>query len=58
MMRGVIMAGVVDAIAREEVEDDAAVRGKKLLSFAAVIGDIHIENVEQLNPLAFYVLLV
>ena len=54
----VIMPGIVDAIAGVEIEDDAAVRGKKLGAFAAVIGDIHIENVEQLHPLGIDVLLV
>ena len=52
------MPGIVDAIAGVEIENDPAIRGNQLGTFAAVISDIHIENVEQPHPLRIDVLLV
>ncbi len=48
---GVIVPGVVDAVAGEKVEDDATVVGVELGAGAAAIVNIHTQKTEQTNPL-------
>ncbi len=48
---GVVVAGVVDAIAGEEVEDAAAVGGKELGGGAAFRLHVHLQDLEQADPL-------
>jgi hypothetical protein len=46
-----IVAGVVDAVAGEEVEDDASVFGVEFGSDAAAVPDVHAEETEETYPL-------
>ena len=48
---GMVVAGVVDAVAGEEVEDDASVFGVELGADAAAVFDVHAEEVEEAGPL-------
>ena len=48
---GVVVSGIVNAIAGEEIENAAAVRGKQFGGSAALVLHIHLKNVEQLDPL-------
>src|ERR1700739_1378439 len=53
-----IVAGVVNAIAGEEVQDAPAVFGKKFAAGATLVADVHVQDVQQGNPLRVNVLLV
>src|SRR5450759_3943915 len=46
-----VVSGVVYAVAREEIENAAAVRGEEFGCRAALVLHIHLQNVEQLDPL-------
>ena len=48
---GMVVAGVVDAVAGEEVEDDASVFGVELGAEAAAVLDVHAEEAEEAGPL-------
>jgi hypothetical protein len=48
------MAGIVDAVAREEIQNAPAVTGTKLCSAALFIADVHLQYVEQSDPLWIY----
>jgi hypothetical protein len=48
---GMIVAGVVDAVAGEEVEDDAAVVGVQLGADTATIAEVHAEEAKEADPL-------
>ncbi len=47
---GMVVAGVVDAVAGEEVEDDASVFGVELGAEAAAVLDVHAEEAEEAGP--------
>jgi len=51
---GMVVAGIVNAEAREEVDDAAAIGSGELSSGAAAVGDVHLEQVEELGPLRVY----
>jgi hypothetical protein len=46
-----IVAGVVDAVAGEKVEDDASVFGVQFGAEAATVLDVHAEEAEEARPL-------
>jgi hypothetical protein len=46
-----IVTGVVNAVAREEIEDAGAVGGKELRAHAAVVLGIHLQKIEQPDPM-------
>ena len=48
---GMVMAGVVDTVAGEEVEDDASVFGVELGADTATVLDVHAEEVQEAGPL-------
>ena len=56
--RRVIVTGVVDTVAGQEIENRAAIRGAKFHSLATLIADVHLQNVEQPRPLRVHVLCV
>jgi hypothetical protein len=45
-----VVAGVVDAVAREEVEDDASVFGMQFGTVTGAVFDVHPEKAEESNP--------
>jgi hypothetical protein len=47
---GVVVASVVDAIAGQKIEEDAAALGVQFATSAAQVADIHAEQVEQADP--------
>jgi hypothetical protein len=53
-----VVTRIVDAIARKEIEDPAAIRGEQLRSHATFIAQIHLEQSEQLDPLRIYVVTI
>ena len=48
----------MDAVAGVEIENNAAVRGKKFGAFAAAVSGVHSEDIEQPDPLGIDVPLV
>jgi hypothetical protein len=48
------VSGVVDAVAREKIEDDAAVCGVEFGAEAAAVFDVHAEEAEEAGPLGIY----
>ena len=50
-----VMAGVVDAIAGQKVQNAAPIRGEQRRTGAAVVRRVHAQNVEEANPLRIYV---
>ena len=50
-----VVSDVVDAIPGEVVENAAAVGSKELTADAALVVDIHLQQIEQVNPLRIYV---
>jgi hypothetical protein len=46
-----IVAHIVNTVSREEVEDAPSVRSEQFRANAALIADIHLQQVEQTNPL-------
>ena len=48
---GMVVAGVVHAVAGEEIENAAAVGGEEFGGGAAFVLHVHLQNVEQLDPL-------
>jgi hypothetical protein len=51
----VIVAGIVNAVTGEKIENAAPVRSEKLRSGAALVGNVHLEKIEQFYPLRIYV---
>ena len=49
--RGMVMACVVNAIAREKVEDASAIVGKELASETSPVANVHLQQVQQSHPL-------
>src|SRR5260370_20663290 len=45
-----VMADVVNAVSREEVENPPAVIGKEFQSHAALVADVHLQQVEKPHP--------
>src|ERR1700676_2310316 len=48
---GMIVAGVVDTVAGEKVEDPAAILGEKFRPGTGSIRNVHLQEVEQRHPL-------
>jgi hypothetical protein len=53
--RRMVVARVVDAIARKKVDDAPAIGSEQLSSHASFIGDIHPEQAKQLDPLGIHI---
>src|SRR2546422_1707991 len=51
-----IVANVMDAIAGEEIEHPAPVAGAQLRALTASVLHVHVEQVQQSNPLGIHVL--
>ena len=47
----VIVSDIVNAISGQEVQNSPAIAGKKLRSGASFVADIHLQNIEQPDPL-------
>jgi hypothetical protein len=54
--RRVVMAGVVDAIPGQKIENAAPLACVKLRAGAALVANIHLQDFEQLNPLRIYMI--
>ena len=52
------MAGVVDAVAGKKVEDAAAVFGVQFAASATFVTDVHVQDVEEGDPLRVYELFI
>ena len=48
---GMVVAGVVDAVAGEEVQDDVALHGVELGARAEPVFGLHLEQIEKTDPL-------
>jgi hypothetical protein len=46
-----VVPNVLNAIARQEIHDPAAVCGEQFRSYALLVSDIHLEQSEQAHPL-------
>ena len=53
--RRMIVAGVVHAVAGKEIENPAAIGGEQLAPRAALVLHVHLQQVEQLDPLRIHV---
>jgi hypothetical protein len=47
----VVVAGIVNAIAREKVQKSASIRGKEFGSYATLVTNVHLEQVQEPCPL-------
>jgi hypothetical protein len=56
--RGMIVAGVVDAVTREEIEEAPPIFGLQLGAVATPVANVHLQRVEQTHPLRIYVFLI
>jgi len=55
---GMVVSGVVDAIARQKIEDAAAIGRKQFRPEATLVGHVHLQQVQQADPLRIDVLRV
>src|SRR5258708_2339430 len=55
---GVIMAGVVHAIAGEKIENALSIVGEKFGSYATYVAYVHLQQPEQSDPLRIYMILI
>ncbi len=54
----VVVAGIVDAVPGEKIEEAPAVFRMQLNSLAATVADVHLEGVKKPHPLRIYMLLI
>jgi hypothetical protein len=50
-----IVSRIVNAISGKEIENSAAVTSNQLDALAALVPDIHLQQVKQVHPLRVYV---
>src|SRR5258708_33066393 len=55
---GVIVAGVVHAIAGEKIENALSIFSKQFGTGAAHVADVHLQQPEQSDPLRIYMILI
>jgi hypothetical protein len=53
-----VVAGVVDAIAGKKVQDAPPVFSKEFAAGATLVANVHVQDVQQRNPLRIYILFV
>ena len=54
--RGVIMPGVVYAVAGQKIQETAPIIAEELSAGTALVADIHLQHVQEARPLWIYVL--
>jgi hypothetical protein len=53
-----VVTSVMDAVARQKVQDPSTIAGKQLAALAAFIFDVHPQQVKKGHPLWIYIPLV
>ena len=50
-----VVPGIVDTVAREEIQDTTAVRGEQFTSQTTFVANVHLQQIQQANPLRVHV---